>query len=105
MWPRRFLHPGACRQLRDKICSRRRHTSGQCGYAQIHFADPSPRKVVGVDASCGGHSTSKTLFTLQHWPFRVLTVAKIFDRLQLHVEPTATTLIRDRRAEVLLGCK
>ena len=39
------------------------------------------------------------------WPFRVLTVAKKFDRLQLHVEPTATTLIRDRRAEVLLGCK
>ena len=38
-------------------------------------------------------------------PVRVLTVAKKFDRLQLHVEPTATTLIRDRRAEVLLGSK
>ena len=53
MWPRCFLHLGACRQLRDKICSRRRHASGQCGHAQIHFADPSPRKVVGVDAARG----------------------------------------------------
>ena len=85
MWPRCFLHLGACRQLRDKICSRRRHASGQCGHAHIHFADPSPRKVVGVDAAWGGHSC-KTFGPFTDPPVRSEQKEQMEQRLALAVD-------------------